>query len=161
MYFSHVIATQWTLNSYYDCSQYVVIFQLVSLRLCKFSFVLWQLFLGCIFPILFQICLEYLFRILQPKWSEDLFLGLTSIFPLDFSEVFFLVFEFFWISVFFRHFPDFLTKESFSKFWVFSEFCDFFSNSIFPHFKYFSRFLQSKLSEDLFLGLTGIFLYFF
>ena len=52
-------------------------------------------------------------------------------------------------------------SEYFSKFWVFSEFCDYFSNSIFPHFKYFSRFLQSKLSEDLFLGLTGIFLYFF
>ena len=33
-----------TMNSYYNCSQYVVIIQLVSLRLCKFSFVLWEPF---------------------------------------------------------------------------------------------------------------------
>ena len=156
MYFSHVIATQWTLNSYCNCSQYVVIFQLVSLRLCKFSFVLWQLFLGCIFPILFQICLEYLFRILQPKWSEDLFLGLTSIFPLDFSEVFFLVFEFFWISVFFRHFPDFLTKIKWGPFFkvLIGIFLDF--QSIFSKFWVFFRILW-LFFPIVFFRITGVF----
>ena len=36
-------------------------------------------FLGSIFPIFF-FCLENSFWILQPKWREDPFLGLTSIF---------------------------------------------------------------------------------
>ena len=130
-----------TMNSYYNCSQYVVIIQLVSLRLCKFSFVLWKRFFWGVFFQFFRICLEYLFRILQPKWSEDLFLGLTSIFPLEFSEVFFLVFEFFWISVFFRHFPDFLTKIKWGPFFkvLICIFLNF--QSIFQNFEYFLNFV--------------------
>ena len=88
-----------TMNSYYNCSQYVVIIQLVSLRLCEFSFV----FLESIFLIFSEfvksICSGFL---TQMMWGP--FLGLPSIFFSSFLKYFS---KFFHIFVYLSKFCNF------------------------------------------------------
>ena len=81
-----------TMNSYYNCSQYVVIIQLVSLRLCKISFVLCEPFFWEYFSDFFWISL------FVPDSS--------TIFYFSFSLVFFWIFRVF--SPNFEYFQNFV-----------------------------------------------------
>ena len=99
-----------TMNSYYNCSQYVVIIQLVSWRLCKFSFVLWKPFFWEYFSDFFPNLSKVFVLDSSTKMKWRPFLGLTSTFFMYFSE-------FYNISGFSKYFSKFLVF--FQMLWLF------------------------------------------